>query len=116
MAEPLSLLTTAVVGSIALSVVDAVSGLPVSTPQVALARQLPSSAQLGTLSRFDLGQVTIDGSVKALSPGAWVKSEMNSVLMPGMLSGTHRVKYETDAQGYIARVWLLNAAEIAELD
>lgn len=86
-----------------------------SLPAQALERLFPNTAKRGTLSTVDYPTIRIDGTVRKLSPGAWIRNQANTVDTPASLSGREFiVNYTENPQGDIDRVWILNPEEAAK--
>jgi hypothetical protein len=78
----------------------------------AFERPFPLIAKRGTLSLADYPTVTLDGKVRKLSPGAWIRNENNMSEVPVMLRGREfTVNYTENQEGDIDRVWILTAEE-----
>ncbi len=81
-------------------------------PAFALDRPFPQIAKRGTLSMTDYPTVTVDGQVRKMSPGAWIKNENNTIDMPFSLRGREFiVNYTENNEGDIDRVWILSNEE-----
>ncbi|MDB5761574.1 MAG: hypothetical protein JWQ21_569 [Herminiimonas sp.] len=78
----------------------------------AFERPFPPIAKRGTMSTADYPTITIDGKVRNLSPGAWIKNERNTIDMPVTLRGREFVvNYTENNQGDVDRVWILSPEE-----
>jgi hypothetical protein len=78
----------------------------------AFERPFPQIAKRGTLSLTDYPTVTLDGKVRKLSPGAWIRNENNTSEVPVMLRGREfTVNYTENSEGDIDRVWILSSEE-----
>jgi hypothetical protein len=84
-------------------------------PAQALQRPFPDSARRGTLSTVDYPTIRVDGAVRKLSPGAWIRNQANTVDMPASLRGQEFiVNYTENPQGDIDRVWILTPEEASQ--
>jgi hypothetical protein len=78
----------------------------------ALDRFFPPIAKRGTFSLADFPAVAMDGKVRKLSPGAWIRNENNTTEVPAMLRGREfTVNYTENLEGDIDRVWILSGEE-----
>lgn len=84
---------------------------PVPAPAL---RSIPAQALRGEMQAPTQGLVSIDGVVLRLAPGLQIRDINNRIVLSAALRGATRVKYQTDAQGQLLRVWLLTAAEAAQ--
>ena len=83
-------------------------------PAQAFERLFPPIAQRGTLSTEAYPVITIDGKVRRLSAGAWIRNLNNTIDMPASLSGQRFVvNYTENNEGDIDRVWILSPTEAA---
>ncbi len=79
-------------------------------------RTIPAEAKRATLSHVQGMSVEIDGKRTQLAAGAQIRDERNLIVVPTAVPRGVRVKYLTDAQGQVARVWILSAPEEAQPD
>jgi hypothetical protein len=81
-------------------------------PAHAFERLFPPIAKRGTMSTADYPTITMDGTARRLSVGAWIKNERNTIDMPASLRGREFVvNYTENNQGEIDRVWILSPQE-----
>ncbi|MDB5838220.1 MAG: hypothetical protein JWQ23_172 [Herminiimonas sp.] len=81
-------------------------------PAYAFERLFPPIAKRGTLSTEDYPTITINGKVRQLSAGAWIRNENNTIDMPASLRGRRFVvNFTENNQGEIDRVWILSPTE-----
>ena len=111
-------LIPALIGSIIDSAADQMTAPPVVVPphQQGIFRVLPPDAVKGVMSPPFQGMVEISGKTMPLSPGVQVRDPMNMVVMPMMIQGRVPVRYLTDPNGAVFRVWILSAQEAAQPD
>lgn len=81
----------------------------------AMERMFPDTARRGLLSTVDYPTIRIDGEVRRLSPGAWIRNQANTVDVPASLRGQEFiVNYTRNPQGDIDRVWILTPQEASK--
>ena len=85
--------------------------LPLSA---APARGIPAEAHRGVMQRPMQGLATIDGTQLLMAPGVQIRDTHNRIVLSDSLAQAHLVKYMTDAQGQLFRVWILTAAEAVQ--
>jgi hypothetical protein len=75
-------------------------------------REVPANAKRGDLTVTLPPQVTLDGNVDRLSPGARIRNTQNLMVLSGTLVGQELpVVYRRDSAGLIHEVWILSADE-----
>ena len=79
-------------------------------------RTIPAEAKRATLSHVQGMTVEIDGKRTQLAAGAQIRDGRNLIVVPTAVPAGVRVKYLTDAQGQVARVWILSPQEEAQPD
>jgi len=79
-------------------------------------RTIPAEAKRATLSHVQGMTVEIDGRRTQLAAGAQIRDGGNMIVVPTAVPRGVRVKYLTDAQGQVARVWILSPQEEAQPD
>lgn len=79
-------------------------------------RSIPADAQRGTLSHVREMNVLLDGKPARLAPGAQIRDGDNRIVLPAQLAPDSLVRYQTDAEGSLRRVWILTPAEAAQPD
>jgi len=89
----------------------ALDPLPLSA---ALVRSIPAEAERGVMQRPTQGLANIGGTAMRMAPGVQIRDTHNRIVLSDSLSQPHLVKYVTDAQGQLFRVWILTAAEAAQ--
>lgn len=109
-------LIPAIIGSIIDSAGERLMAPPVVVPphQQGIFRVLPQEALRGIMSPPVQGMVEIDGKPVPLSPAVQIRDPMNMVVMPMMIQGRVPVRYLTDTNGAVFRVWILSAQEAAQ--
>jgi hypothetical protein len=82
---------------------------------LAVPRNFPTTAMRGVLTATMYPQVTINGQVLTLSPGAKIISQQNTIVMHSTLTnGNYVVNYTLDRFGMIDKVWILTPEEQAQ--
>ena len=100
----------------ALSLVIALAAVAVPAPASAqMQRAFPQNTLRGAMVFGEDRQVTLNGRVTQLSPGARVRNQDNMIVQPGSLTGARLlVHYTLDMGGPQVRdVWVLRADEAA---
>lgn len=78
-------------------------------------RPFPANAIRATMVVQTPPEVTMDGRVMRLSPGARIRGTGNTMVLSGSLVGQSlTVNYVTDMHGLVHEVWILTEAEAAE--
>jgi hypothetical protein len=104
-------ITSAIVSSIISSVIEgALTPAPVE-PSMGMIRTLPAESKFGEMLPPQDGQVKIGGKSYLLSPGAMVLNEYNMMMPPMMVQAPVKVRFMTDAMGFVYRIWILSATE-----
>lgn len=75
-------------------------------------RLIPAAAHLARMQLVDAGMVLVDGRQWLISPGASVRSERNLLVTRDALAEQRVVRFTSSSQGYIDKVWILDATEI----
>ena len=84
-------------------------------PALAFDRPFPQNTKRGAMSSGEYPEITIDGQVRRLAPGARIWNANNLIEMPAALHGQDfTVNYTEDMQGAINRVWILTPQEASE--
>jgi len=88
------------------------------TASAALAqfRTIPADAKRATMSHVQGMTVEIDGKRTLLAAGAQIRDGRNMIVLPTAVPPGVRIKYLADAQGQVARVWILSPQEEAQPD
>ncbi|MEW6690446.1 MAG: hypothetical protein AB1452_15315 [Pseudomonadota bacterium] len=79
-------------------------------------RSIPAEAKRGVIRHIEAMDLEIDGRRQRLSPGAQIRDARNMVVLPAALPPGVLAKFVLDAQGMVARVWLLSPEEAAQPD
>ena len=79
-------------------------------------RSIPAEAKRATLSHVQGMTVEIDGKTTQLAAGAQIRDARNLIVVPTAVPAGARVKYLSDAQGQVARIWILSSQEEAQPD
>lgn len=79
-------------------------------------RSIPAEAKRATLSHVQGMTVEIDGKRTQLAAGAQIRDARNLIVVPTAVPPGARIKYLPDAQGQVARIWILSAQEEAQPD
>lgn len=84
---------------------------PQPVPDLGIVRLLPEDTRIGTMTATNFSHVTLDGKQLPLSPGVQIRNELNILIMPSMVAGPARVRYQLDAAGFVYRLWILSPTE-----
>ncbi|HJS38275.1 MAG TPA: hypothetical protein VJ789_09120 [Burkholderiales bacterium] len=87
--------------------------LCLAAPALAQLRTVPPDTKRGVMRHLQDMTVQIDQSTMRLAPGALIRDIHNRLVLPMAIPPGSVVKYRVDAQGQIARVWILTAEEAA---
>ena len=79
-------------------------------------RTIPAEAKRATLSHVQGMTVEIDGKRTDLAAGAQIRDGRNMIVVPTAVPPGVRIKYLPDAQGRVARIWILSPQEEAQPD
>lgn len=109
-------LCTLVAGAAALFASDArAQAVPVPQTQneaAAGGRNFPVGTLRGKLVVTNAPDITLDGQVDRLSPGARIRSPQHMLVMPAAITGQSLVvNYTRDAAGLVREVWILTPDE-----
>jgi hypothetical protein len=85
-----------------------------SAAVLAQLRTVPAGAKRGEMRHLQDMIVQIDQKRARLSPGAQVRDIHNRLMLPAAIPPGSIVKYLTDAQGMVHRVWVLTPQEAAQ--
>ncbi len=77
-------------------------------------RTIPAEAKRATMSHVHGMTVEIDGKLTQLAPGAQIRDGGNRIVVPMAVPPGVRIKYLPDAQGQVARIWILSPQEEAQ--
>jgi hypothetical protein len=76
-------------------------------------RTIPADARRGVMRHLQDTIVQIDLNRARLAPGVQIRDVHNRLVLPASLRAGAVVRYQVDAQGQVARVWILTAEEAA---
>ena len=95
------------------TLIQTLMSMPSDPPSVAdtLARPIPVEAARAYMHPPENGQIALDGTVYALSPGAQIRDSRNLIVQPGAVQQAASVRYLTDATGAVHRIWILGPSE-----
>jgi hypothetical protein len=95
------------------TVIQTLISMPADPPPVmdTLARPIPLEAARAQMEPPGNGQVALDGTVYALSPGAQIRDSRNRIVLPLAVQQPATVRYLTDATGAVHRIWILGPGE-----
>ena len=79
-------------------------------------RTIPAEAKRATLSHVQAMIVEIDGKRTLLAAGAQIRDGRNMIVLPTAVPPGVRIKYLTDTQGQVSRIWILSPQEEAQPD
>ena len=79
-------------------------------------RTIPAEAKRAKLSHVQGMTVEIDGKQAQLAMGAQIRDDNNRIVVPTAVPRGVLVKYMPDAQGQVARIWILTPQEAAQPD
>ncbi|MYM23187.1 hypothetical protein GTP46_11070 [Duganella sp. FT135W] len=84
-------------------------------PALAIDRPFPANVLRGKFTPGYFPDITLNGKARQLSPSARIFNEDNRIEMPAAVRGTDLVvNYTVDSMGYIDRIWILTADEVAQ--
>ena len=116
---PVPALVSALVSSVVGAIADAPSPASVDTAAAVVQtfgeRKFPAGTKIGKMQPPLDGFALIDGGSVALSPVLQVRNAQNLIVLPVNVQDAATVCYLLDANGAVARIWLLSANEIASL-
>ena len=82
--------------------------------EAGLNRAIPAEALRGVMQIPSQGVVSIGGVALRMAAGLQIRDTHNRIVLSASLGQAHLVKYLTDAQGQLFRVWILTKAEAAQ--
>jgi len=107
----------AMIGAILCTAALAASAQSAPAPQLARLgnplRTIPAAAVRGQMQPPWQGQTSIDGKELHLAPGVQIRDRHNRIILSDSVRQPVLVKYLTDANGQLFRVWVLTAEEAA---
>ena len=81
-----------------------------------MARSFPADSKRGELTP-PIGQsVLISGKSFNTAPGLQVRDQQNFIVMPNTLREVVPIRYQMDQMGYVWRIWIFSAADLAAPD
>jgi hypothetical protein len=87
-----------------------------ATAAQAQLRTIPQDAVRGEIRHVEGSVIEIDGKTWRLAPGAQVRDHFNRVLVPMAIPPGALVKYQTESDDVVSRVWILTPEEAAQPD
>ncbi|MEO6895423.1 MAG: hypothetical protein ABI218_02120 [Caldimonas sp.] len=86
----------------------------VAPAQAQVQRNFPQNALRGAIVIGEAPEITLNGNVGRLSPGARIRDMNNMMLVPSaVIGGRYLVNYTIDLSGLVKDVWILRPAEAA---
>ncbi|MEK6244311.1 MAG: hypothetical protein AABM33_07390 [Pseudomonadota bacterium] len=79
-------------------------------------RTLPEDAKRGVMRHVEGMTVEIDGKKLQLAAGTQIRDGGNMIVVPAAVPPGVLIKYLPDAQGRVARIWILSPQEAAQPD
>ena len=79
-------------------------------------RTIPADAKRATMSHVEGMTVEINGRRAPLAAGAQIRDARNMIVVPAAVPPGVLIKYLPDAQGQVARIWILSPQEAAQPD
>lgn len=89
---------------------------PPQEPQFPVLRAVPVEATRAEMYPPSSGVVLMNGKQLSLSPASQIRNAQNLIVVPSALQEPVLVKYLTDSNGSVHRVWILSAEEAARPD
>jgi hypothetical protein len=78
----------------------------------ALDRPFPQNAQRGVMSPDVYPNIVINGKLRRLTAGSFIRNQDNLIQMPTTIApGEYKVLYTENLQGEIVKVWILTDLE-----
>ena len=93
-----------------------ICALVIPLSAMAQARQIPASAERGSMVHIQETAVEVNGKPMRLSAAAQIRGQNNLLITPMSLPPGALVKYTLDNSGQVHRVWVLTAEEAAAPD
>ncbi|MEP7138164.1 MAG: hypothetical protein ABI745_06185 [Caldimonas sp.] len=86
----------------------------VAPAQAQVQRNFPQNALRGAIVIGEAPEITLNGNVGRLSPGARIRDMNNMMLVPSaVIGGRYLVNYTIDLSGLVKDVWILRPEEAA---
>jgi hypothetical protein len=79
-------------------------------------RTIPAEAKRATLSHVQGMTVELNGKRVELAAGAQIRDGGNMIVVPAAVPPGVLIRYLPDAQGQVARIWILSPQEAAQPD
>jgi hypothetical protein len=100
------------------AVINAIQSAPENRQDMQLPalRSLPIEAKRAEMQPPHEGVVMINGKQLSLSPASQIRNTQNLIVMPSTVREPVLVKYVTDSNGNVHRVWILSPDEAARPD
>ncbi len=92
----------------------AACALIAATCAYAQTRSIPAEAKQGQIRHLQEMIVSIDGVQQRLAPGAQIRDQHNRLVVPTAVPAGAQVRYLTNSEGMVRRVWILTPAEAAK--
>jgi len=74
-------------------------------------RTIPAAALRGEMQPPSAGSVSIAGNDLRLAPGLQIRDPQNRIILSDTVRQPLLVKYLTDSNGQVARIWVLTGGE-----
>lgn len=79
-------------------------------------RNIPAEAKRAEMRHLQEMVVELNGTPVRLAAAAQIRDQSNRIVMPASLSQPALVRYTTDPQGQVMRIWMLTPAEASQPD
>ena len=79
-------------------------------------RTIPADAKRATMSHVQGMTVELNGKKTEMAAGAQIRDANNMIVVPSAVPPGVLIKYVPDAQGQVARIWILSPQEAAQPD
>jgi nitrous oxide reductase accessory protein NosL len=79
-------------------------------------RSIPEDAKRATMSHVQGMIVELNGKRTQLAAGAQIRDASNRIVLPTALPAESLVRFTTDMQGQVWRIWILSPQEAAQPD
>ena len=95
----------------------AVAALLLAAPAAhAQLRSIPAEAKRAELRHLQEMVVELNGTPVRLAAAAQIRDQSNRIVVPASLTQPALVKYTTDPQGQVSRIWILTPEEVSQPD
>ena len=105
--------TLAAIGALLCITMPTANAQQAPMAQPGILRTIPAAAQRGEMQPPWQGQTRIDGTELRFAPGVQIRDQSNRIILSDSIRRPLLVKYLTDPDGQIIRVWVLTAEEAA---